>query len=215
MHKAFGADVKTVSFQKVHRERREETSAGPGQYDVDRSNSMVKSKSTAAIISKTGGRPDTFASKAHIDSAAPGQYATSKEFGKDNTKSFRIGTKSIEKIEMTAGPGHYDAERSLSVTKERVRSQAFSKTMARPKTLAIENNDAAPGQYDDGKRFNSDVKSFRIGEKREEKIVKTMGPGAYDHERADSLTKSKMPNINMGGSPARPIKRTDVDVAPG
>ena len=45
-----------------------------------------------------------------------------------------------------------------------------------------------------------------------------MGPGAYDPDRADSLTKSKMPNINMGGSPARPAsfaKGGDVDVAPG
>ena len=30
--------------------------------------------------------------------------------------------------------------------------------------------DVAPGQYDDGKRFNTGVKSFKIGEKREEKI---------------------------------------------
>jgi hypothetical protein len=31
--------------------------------------------------------------------------------------------------------------------------------------------DVAPGQYDDGIRFNSNVKSFKIGERREEKIV--------------------------------------------
>ena len=31
-----------------------------------------------------------------------------------------------------------------------------------------------------------------------------MGPGAYDPERADSMTKSKTPNIDMGNSPARP-----------
>ena len=45
-----------------------------------------------------------------------------------------------------------------------------------------------------------------------------MGPGAYDPERADSLTKSKTPNINMGGSPARPssfAQGGDVNVAPG
>ena len=45
-----------------------------------------------------------------------------------------------------------------------------------------------------------------------------MGPGAYDPERADSLTKSKMPNIDMGGSPSRPssfAKGGDVNVAPG
>ena len=76
----------------------------------------------------------------------------------------------------------------------------------------------APGQYDDGKRFNDNVKSFRIGEKRPERPNTNMGPGAYDPERADSLTKSKMPNINMGGSPARPhsfAQGGDVNVAPG
>ena len=75
--------------------------------------------------------------------------------------------------------------------------------------------DVAPGQYDDGIRFNSNVKSFRIGEKRAEKMTESMGPGAYSPERADAITKTKMVNINMGGSPARPVKKTDVDVAPG
>lgn len=44
----------------------------------------------------------------------------------------------------------------------------------------------APGQYDDGKRFNSDVKGFKIGEKRLEKPSEGMGPGAYSPERADA-----------------------------
>jgi len=52
--------------------------------------------------------------------------------------------------------------------------------------------DVAPGQYDDGIRFNSNVKSFKIGEKREERVVETMGPGAYSPERADALTKTKI-----------------------
>ena len=67
-------------------------------------------------------------------------------------------------------------------------------------------------------RFNSNVKSFRIGEKRPEKPKEGMGPGAYEPDRADDVTKPKMPNINMGGSPARPVsfaKGGDVDVAPG
>ena len=75
-----------------------------------------------------------------------------------------------------------------------------------------------PGQYDDGKRFNSNVKPMRIGEKRPEKPREGMGPGAYDPDRADALTKSKSPNINMGSSPSRPhsfAKGGDVNVAPG
>ena len=42
---------------------------------------------------------------------------------------------------------------------------------ARPQSFAKANDtDAAPGQYDDGIRFNSGVKSFKIGEKRETRI---------------------------------------------
>ena len=76
----------------------------------------------------------------------------------------------------------------------------------------------APGQYDDGKRFNSNVKSFTISEKRETRTERTVGPGEYDTNRADSLTKSKSPNINMGSSPSRPhsfAQGGDVNVAPG
>ena len=62
----------------------------------------------------------------------------------------------------------------------------------------------APGQYDDGKRFNSGVKGFKIGEKRETRIETTAGPGTYDVERAETQTKTKTANINMGSSPARP-----------
>ena len=57
--------------------------------------------------------------------------------------------------------------------------------------------DTAPGQYDDGIGFNSN-KGFRIGEKREERVYKTAGPGEYSPEKADSITKQKIPNINMG-----------------
>ena len=39
--------------------------------------------------------------------------------------------------------------------------------------------DVAPGQYDHYKEFGAETKSFRIGERREEKVVETLGPGAY------------------------------------
>ena len=45
-----------------------------------------------------------------------------------------------------------------------------------------------------------------------------MGPGAYAPELADAQTKSKIPNINMGSSPSRPMsfaKGEDYNVAPG
>ena len=49
--------------------------------------------------------------------------------------------------------------------------------------------DVAPGQYDDGIRFNSNAKGFKIGEKRPEKVNEGIGPGGYSPERADGLTK--------------------------
>ena len=44
-----------------------------------------------------------------------------------------------------------------------------------------------------------------------------MGPGTYDADRADGVTRSKMPNINMGSSPARGsfIKKDDANIGPG
>ena len=44
-----------------------------------------------------------------------------------------------------------------------------------------------------------------------------MGPGTYSPERADGITKSKMPNVNMGSSPARGsfIKKDDANIGPG
>ena len=74
---------------------------------------------------------------------------------------------------------------------------------ARPSGFAKE-TDAAPGQYDDGVRFNTGVKGFTIGEKRETRIEQTAGPGTYEATRAESLTKTKSANINMGSSPSRP-----------
>ena len=45
------------------------------------------------------------------------------------------------------------------------------------------------------------MKSFTIGEKRNEKVRDTTaGPGAYSPERADSLTRTKTTNINIGTS---------------
>ena len=64
--------------------------------------------------------------------------------------------------------------------------------------------DVAPGQYDDGKRWNSNVKSFRIGEKREERIEMTAGPGQYDAERASSVTKSRTRAAIITNEKARP-----------
>ena len=76
--------------------------------------------------------------------------------------------------------------------------------------------DIGPGQYDDGKRFNSDTKTFTIGEKRVVKEAMTMGPGAYSPERAETITKTRMANVTMGSSPSRAtFVQKDSAIGPG
>ena len=117
------------------------------------------------------------------------------------------------------GPGAYDPDKADDVTKPKMPNITMGGSPSRPQSFAKGGDiNVAPGQYDDGIRFNSDVKGFKISEKRETITVETMGPGAYDPDRADGVTKSKMPNINMGSTPSRPhsfAKSGDIDVAPG
>ena len=122
-------------------------------------------------------------------------------------------------MERTAGPGSYDHVRAESLTRTKSATVNMGTSPARPGTFAKANDvDVAPGQYDDGLRFNSGVKGFKIGERREEKVKITAGPGTYSPERSETLTKTKSANINMGTSPSRPgtfAKTNDTDVAPG
>ena len=103
------------------------------------------------------------------------------------------------------GPGEYNAERADSLTKAKAPNIDLGKSPSRPTTFARDGTEfhTAPGQYDDGKRWNTGVKGFKIGEKREKPIKKTAGPGEYSPERAETLTKAKTPNIDMGKSPSR------------
>ena len=60
-------------------------------------------------------------------------------------------------------------------------------------------------------------KGFIIGEKRAERVVETMGPGAYSPERAEQMTKTRTATVNMGSSLSRAgfVNTGGVDVAPG
>ena len=136
-----------------------------------------------------------------------------------NVKGFKIGEKRDPRMVETMGPGAYDPDTADLYTKPKMPNVTMGGSPSRPKSFAKGGDvDVAPGQYDDGIRFNSNVKGFKIAEKRESRTIETMGPGAYNHEAADGLTKAKMPNINMGSSPSRPAsfaKGGDVNVAPG
>ena len=90
---------------------------------------------------------------------------------------------------------------------------------ARPASFAKSGDiDIAPGQYNHEMQFGEDTKSFKIGEKRDPKTQKSVGPGEYDPTHADRLTKQKIPNVHLGQAQARPAsfaKSGDVNVAPG
>jgi len=70
------------------------------------------------------------------------------------------------------GPGAYDPEKADAVTRTKIATINMGSSPSRPSSFAKGGDvNVAPGQYDDGIRFNSNVKSFKIGEKREEKIA--------------------------------------------
>ena len=114
-------------------------------------------------------------------------------------------TQRYKPVEETVGPGNYNTDKAHSLTKSKSQAAIIDKTK-RPNSFAAKAQDgsAGPGQYNDGIRFNSSVKSFRIGEKRTEIPKESMGPGAYDPDKADRMTKPKIKNIDLGKSPSRP-----------
>jgi hypothetical protein len=163
-------------------------------------------------------RPMSFARGGDVN-VAPGQYDDGQRFN-SNVKSFKIGEKREERMTRTLGPGAYDHEKSDAVTKSKMPNVTMGGSPSRPASFAKGGDvNVAPGQYDDGQRWNSNVKSFKIGEKRAERAVEGMGPGAYSPERADAMTKPKFISVNLSSSPERPDNFTNQNdngnVAPG
>ena len=194
-----------------------EQTAGPGTYEPTLAEGITKQKTPNINLGSSPARPQSFA-KANDTEAAPGQYDDGIRFN-SGVKSFKIGEKRETRIEQTAGPGTYEPTRAESLTKTKSPNINLGSSPSRPQSFAKGGDvDVAPGQYNSDKRFGEDTKSFRIGEKREVRIEQTAGPGTYEPTRADSQTKQKMPNINLGSSPARPqsfAKANDTEAAPG
>jgi hypothetical protein len=86
------------------------------------------------------------------------------------------------------------------LTKSKTTFVIFSKETSRPQSFANPSQieGVSPGQYDDGKDFLSDVKGFKIGEKRPQKLDDSVGPGRYNPDKADAYTKPQAPQINIG-----------------
>ena len=69
------------------------------------------------------------------------------------------------------GPGQYQPEKADALTKTKVTTVNISSSPARPASFAKKGDlDVAPGQYDDGIRFNTGSKQFTIQEKRYERV---------------------------------------------
>ena len=118
----------------------------------------------------------------------------------------------------TVGPGAYDTDSAINITRVRVTNIDMGKSkIGRGNFLKTSENKVGPGQYDEIEKFGKDVKSFKIGERREEKSVETPGPGAHSPDKADEITRVKTTNITMGTSPARVdlVSKTVNTVGPG
>ena len=101
------------------------------------------------------------------------------------------------------GPGAYSPERADAVTKTKTVNIHMGSSPARTEIVSKTSTTVGPGAYTYEKRFGEETKSFRIGERREERIVETMGPGLYDIEKGEAITRVRSTNINMGTSPTR------------
>jgi len=97
------------------------------------------------------------------------------------------------------GPGAYSPERGDALTKTKMANINMGSSPSRA-TFVSKGIDVGPGQYDDRKQFGQDTKSFRIGEKLPERVQEGMGPGAYEPDRADNQTRTRLANVNMGTS---------------
>ena len=115
------------------------------------------------------------------------------------------------------GPGAYDLDRADNITRVRATNINMGSSPSRGAYIQKGNENTAPGQYDDGRTFGYDTKTFTIGEKRETKTVETIGPGNYSPDRADGITRVRTTNITMGTSPGRAelVSKTSTTVGPG
>ena len=140
-------------------------------------------------MGKSPSRPSTFAKPGTETSGGPGQYDAGKKF-MDDVKPFTIGKRRPKKIDTDVRD--YSPERAEALTKTKVPQVDLGKT-GRPDNFNKPGTETSggPGQYDSPTPFGKDVKSFKIGEKRPERIEND--PRDYSPERADALTKTKVP----------------------
>ena len=87
------------------------------------------------------------------------------------------------------GPGAYSPERGDALTKTKMANVNMGTSPSRVSNIRKDDN-VGPGQYDDRNyEMSKSSKGFKIGEKRAERVVESMGPGAYSPERGDAVTR--------------------------
>jgi hypothetical protein len=115
----FGSESKKFTFGNRPKSRTEIT-AGPGTYKVQCS--FTRPKSPSATIAEAK-RPDIFTGFKDYY-AAPGSYNPRKTFGSDTRSSvFSQGKRTFTKMNGATrnyvGPGKYETEKAITVTKPR------------------------------------------------------------------------------------------------
>ena len=203
--KPFGSDTTSFKIGERLKEVVNQT-PGPGTYSTDLT--LQKVRNPMFKIDSGPSRPDLFTKKKEYH-AESGLYNTMPDFGA-NAKSFNMSKSTIHITPaQTAdhiGPGSYSVSqtqlkpRSPSVSLGARRFKNDSRSPFRPSTNGAENADFSH------KPFGSDVKSFTIGAKRQEKRDTVPGPGQYLHDlnRAESMTKVKNPAVRFDSGCERP-----------
>ena len=186
-------------------ERREvhvESTVGPGAYDATRGDSLTRTRSPNVNMGTSSSRAQGFAQG--DSNQGPGQYDDRSYEISKSSRGFTIGEKRGQRHEETVGPGAYDPDRADSLTKTRSSNVNMGSSPSRTHSFAQGDSNQGPGQYDDRSyELSKKSRGFTIGERREVHVESTVGPGAYDASRGDSLTKTRSSNVNMGTSSGR------------
>ena len=119
----FGRDLNQMTIGK-RQESKTSLTVGPGSYNPHVADSVVKKSGVKTDFTKSSPRKTQ---KTSID-LGPGYYNTLYNFGTESP-AMTIGVRLIEKTQVTAGPGQYDPQDS--VTKNRTPVAFIPKSPAR------------------------------------------------------------------------------------
>ena len=167
---------------------------GPGEYTNEPRRHVV-----APDMGRSKGRPDPAINPDNDGNLGPGSY----EPPEPQVKTFTFHPARQESPDANrrgyaeGGPGQYDPDRAEGMTKPKVPQPIISKA---PRANNFVGDDAlGPGVYDKHDEFGKGVKTFTFPPSPSKQADRTgkdgLGPGSYDPEQADRMTK---PNNGIG-----------------